>query len=66
MVLVLIFSKRIDMICTRWIPGLDDRGQMKLDESENDAYFLSNGFYRFNGKWNDCEIGYDSVKDLNI
>ena len=56
------------LACTRKIPGLDslDLGKMKLDKSGNDAYFLSNGFYRFNGKWKNRGIGYDSVKDLNI
>ena len=56
------------LACTRKIPGLDslDLGDMKLDKSGNDAYFLSNGFYRFNCKWKNRGIGYDSTKKLDI
>jgi len=46
------------------IPHLDslDLGQMKLDKSGDDAYFLSNRFYQFNVKWKNRGIGYDSAK----
>lgn len=39
---------------------------MKLDKSGDDAFFLSNGFYRFNDTWKNRGIGYDSVKDIDI
>lgn len=38
---------------TKQIPNLNSTalGEMKLDKQGEDAIFLSNGFYRFNGKW---------------
>jgi len=54
--------------CRKKIPDLnsDKLGQMKLDKQGNDAYFLSNGFYRFNGKWKNRGIGYDKEKKVEI
>lgn len=56
------------LACTKKIPGLDslDLGEMKLDKSGDDAFFLSNGFYRFNDTWKNRGMGYDSVKDVDI
>jgi len=58
-----------DSVATRRkIPGLDSDklGEMKLDNEGKDVYYLSNEFYRFNGKWKKRGIGYDSVKDIDI
>lgn len=33
------------------IPDSDRLAEMKLDKTGKDVYFLSNGFYRFIGKW---------------
>lgn len=41
-------------------------GEMKLDKQGDDAIFLSNGFYRFNGKWKQRGVGYDREKKLEI
>ena len=37
--------------------GLDSRklGEMKLDKKGDHAIFLSNGFYRFDGRWKQRE-----------
>jgi hypothetical protein len=35
---------------------------MKLDKRADDVIFLSNGFYRFNGKWKQRGVGYDREK----
>jgi hypothetical protein len=54
-----------DSIATiREIPGLNSTrlGEMKLDKQADDVIFLSNGFYCFNGKWKQREIGYDHEK----
>ena len=42
------------------IPDLDciELGKLKLDKEGCDVIFLSNGFYRFNGKWKKRGIGY--------
>ena len=44
---------------TRQIPNLDSKrlGEMKLDKQGDDAVFLSNGFYMFNGKWKQRGVG---------
>ena len=58
-----------DSIATRKeIPGLNSEmlGEMKLDRSAEDVIFLSNGFYRFNGKWKQRGIGYDNEKKAEI
>lgn len=54
--------------CTRKIPNLDSEklGEMKLDKEGNDVFFLSNGFYKFNGKWKNRGIGYDTERKLEI
>lgn len=54
--------------CRKKIDYLDSKnlGQMKLDKEANDVYFLSNGFYRFNGIWKNRGIGYDSEKKVEI
>ncbi len=54
--------------CRKKILGLDSKklGEMKLDKSANDVYFLSNGFYRFNDTWKNRGIGYDSEKKVEI
>jgi hypothetical protein len=54
--------------CRRKISGLNSSklGEMKLDKEGNDAYFLSNGFYRFNGKWKNRGIGYDKERKVEI
>lgn len=45
----------------RKIPNIDSRelGGMKLDKEANDVYYLSNGYYRYNGKWKNRGIGTD-------
>jgi hypothetical protein len=50
------------------IPGLnsDILGEMKLDKKGDDAYFLSNGFYRFGGKWKNRGVGYDRERKVKI
>jgi hypothetical protein len=48
------------------IPNSDRLGQMKLDKAGIDAYFLSNGFYRFNGVWKLRGIGYDYSKKVEV
>ncbi|MGY5149068.1 MAG: DNA polymerase [Candidatus Nitrosopumilus sp. bin_68KS] len=54
--------------CTKKIPNLDslELGQMKLDKEGDDVYYLSNGFYRFNEKWKNRGIGYDTEKGIEI
>jgi len=46
---------------TKKIPDLDSKklGEMKLDKEGDDVYYLSNGYYRFNGKWKNRGIGND-------
>jgi len=43
------------------IPNLNSTklGEMKLDKEASDAYYLSNGYYRFNGVWKKRGIGVD-------
>ena len=41
-------------------------GEMKLDKHATDVIFLSNGFYRFNGKWKQRGVGYDRKKKIEI
>ncbi len=48
------------------IPVSDRLGEMKLDECASNVYFLSNGFYRFNGKWKQRGVGYDYEKKVEI
>jgi hypothetical protein len=50
------------------IPGLDSEklGEMKLDKKADDVIYLSNGFYRFNGKWKQRGVGYDREKKVEI
>lgn len=54
--------------CRKKIVGLNSEklGEMKLDKEANDVYFLSNGFYLFDGKWKNRGIGYDTEKKLEI
>ncbi|MGQ0794830.1 MAG: DNA polymerase [Nitrosopumilaceae archaeon] len=54
--------------CRKRIEGLNSAnlGEMKLDKDGKDVYFLSNGFYRFNGKWKNRGIGYDNEKKIEI
>ena len=54
--------------CRKKIVGLDSRklGEMKLDKEGRDVYFLSNGFYLFNGIWKNRGIGYDTEKKAEI
>ncbi len=54
--------------CRKKILGLDSKklGGMKLDKEAHDVYFLSNGFYRFNGVWKNRGIGYDTEKKVEI
>jgi DNA polymerase family B len=53
---------------TKKIDNLDSKrlGEMKLDKQADDVIFLSNGFYRFNGKWKQRGIGYDNEKKVEI
>lgn len=46
---------------TKKILDLDSKklGEMKLDKEGDDVYYLSNGYYRFNGKWKNRGIGND-------
>ena len=46
------------------IPNLDSTklGEMKLDKEGHDVYYLSNGYYRFNGKWKNRGIGNDPAE----
>jgi hypothetical protein len=46
---------------TRKIPNLGSKklGEMKLDKEGKDVYYLSNGYYRFNGIWKNRGIGND-------
>lgn len=58
-----------DSIATREeITGLNSEklGEMKLDKFADDVIFLSNGFYRFDGKWKQRGVGYDYEKKLDI
>lgn len=50
------------------VPNLNSKklGEMKLDKQANDVIFLSNGFYRFNGKWKQRGVGYDREKKIEI
>jgi hypothetical protein len=43
------------------VPNLNSKklGEMKLDKHASDVIFLSNGYYRFNGKWKRRGVGYD-------
>lgn len=54
--------------CRKKIPGLNSEklGEMKLDKEGHDVYFLSNGFYLFNGMWKKRGIGYDTEKKVEI
>lgn len=54
--------------CRKKIVGLDSKklGEMKLDKKANDVYFLSNGFYLFDGKWKNRGIGYDTERKVEI
>ena len=53
---------------TKRIDGLDSKrlGEGKLDKHADDVIFLSNGFYRFNGKWKQRGVGYDREKKAEI
>lgn len=53
---------------TKEVPNLNSKnlGEMKLDKCADDVIFLSNGFYRFNGKWKQRGVGYDKAKKLEI
>jgi hypothetical protein len=48
------------------IPNSDRLGEMKLDKDGKDVYFLSNGFYRFNGVWKLRGVGYDYAKKVEV
>lgn len=50
------------------IPDLNSKrlGEMKLDRHSRDVIFLSNGFYRFDGKWKQRGVGYDREKKVEI
>jgi len=54
--------------CQKKIANLDSKelGKMKLDKEGSDVIFLSNGFYRFNGKWKKHGIGYDNSRKQEI
>ena len=39
---------------------------MKLDKEGRDVYFLSNGYYRFDGVWKQRGVGYDREKKVEI
>ncbi|MGI0074155.1 MAG: DNA polymerase [Nitrosotalea sp.] len=54
--------------CRKKIPCIDSKklGEMKLDKEGHDVYFLSNGFYLFNGMWKNRGIGYDTEKKAEI
>lgn len=54
--------------CTRKTlhPTSEKLGEMKLDKNGNDVFFLSNGFYMFNGKWKNRGIGYDTERKIEI
>ena len=54
--------------CRKKIAGLDSKrlGEMKLDKEADDVYFLSNGFYLFDGKWKNRGIGYDTERKVEI
>ena len=54
--------------CRKKIVGLNSTrlGEMKLDNEANDVYFLSNGFYLFDGKWKNRGIGYDTERKAEI
>ena len=54
--------------CRKKIVGLDSKklGEMKLDKEADDVYFLSNGFYLFDGKWKNRGIGYDTERKVEI
>lgn len=43
------------------IPNLnsEELGEMKLDKEADDVYYLSNGYYRYNGVWKKRGIGND-------
>ncbi len=42
-------------------------GEMKLDKKAEDVYYLSNGYYRFNGIWKNRGIGNDpNEKNVEI
>jgi hypothetical protein len=56
------------VVCRRKLPILnsDRLGEMKLDKSGTDGYFLSNGFYRINGVWKLRGVGYDYEKKVEV
>ena len=53
---------------TKEIAGLDSEklGEMKLDKHADDVIYLSNGFYRFEGKWKQRGVRYDREKKVEI
>jgi|APSaa5957512535_1039671.scaffolds.fasta_scaffold17890_2 hypothetical protein len=58
-----------DSVATRkCIPNLNSTslGQMKLDKSGLDAFFLSNGFYRIGKIWKNRGIGYDTERKIDV
>jgi hypothetical protein len=58
-----------DSIATRKpVPDLDSvgLGEMKLDKHADDALYVSNGYYRFNGCWKQRGVGYDREKKVDI
>jgi DNA polymerase type B, organellar and viral len=48
-----------DSICTRKKLDVDSikLGKFSFDKSADDVYVLQNGFYRFNGKWKQRDLG---------
>jgi hypothetical protein len=52
--------------CKLPIGNSDRLGEMKLDKCGKDVYFLSNGFYRFNGVWKLRGVGYDYAKKVEV
>jgi hypothetical protein len=52
----------------REIPDLNSThiGEMKLDKNAEDVIFLSNGFYRFNGKWKNRGVGKDRERKVEV
>jgi hypothetical protein len=61
-----IVSFATDSICTSRDLGLKSNklGEFSLDKTGEDAYYLQNGIYRFNGKWK--ERGLGSLKGKTI